>query len=577
MNLPDVDPVYLVMISCSHSKSEGSISTIAAKAQGSSTTMPRAAAAATAYARTDDRRQNNNTLILPQTLQIDTDTQDGPVDDTHILRYSFSDDGQSLTPGSQPSEMETDRLSETSHADPVEYDEIPDDLDNLSDSLDSRDEMEVEEGEVEKEEDEVPDIEVEEAEQEEEEVEEEPTPITRTVSPDRKRKRTPELPLHSPKRPTIVPKQAQADLDSDEEQDTVYTRKEVESEEEPEPEAETEAVEEVEEAAEIEEEPELDEAQDETEREERNRHRMEAMAALRQIELDFAHLRAKLHEERMQQLDMEIALTEAGEHPLLIAKAKQNTARHSTRRQRALVQRDSRRVMVDLEHKAHLFMAHSQFSQERQKLRANLLSKTSAEWFQIHREKRILDMAVPEYGFVVPDRKSVQIKHRREFDAEVAILTGLKKYVGFPAAPPISTSTQKETDADFAEMGIYRGLGLKKVKPHHHHHHKPPQPQKRVEKKLPLPMPRKEEKLPSIKDKQFDHLKKNYPSFWNNQAEGSPTFQNTYIPPKPYHNSNTNNKNNNTNNMSPKKQSGQYQGTSTSLFQRSPQLFGPPM
>lgn len=199
-----------------------------------------------------------------------------------------------------------------------------------------------------------------------------------------------------------------------------------------------------------------EEVQDDTEREERNRHRQAAMEALRQIEIDFARLRARLYEERMTQIEREITLADSCQHPLLIEKAAQNRRRHAGRTSRAEVLRDRRKIEAELEFKAQKFMAHSQFAQDKQKLRGTLLSNTSAEWFQIHREKRVLDMAVPEYGYVLSERKSIQAKQRREFEAEVGILAGLKKFVGFPAAPPIPVASSKEIDSDLSQIGILR-------------------------------------------------------------------------------------------------------------------------
>lgn len=306
-----------------------------------------------------------------------------------------------------------------------------------------------------------------------------------TSSPPRKRKRLGENSPLNAKR--LAPRRVQAELDSDEDDDVqspqgtaLLERTNDIATEEPDPlngivpdllaaryspaqdkppDGPADVADEEDEEEVEEEEPE-EEGQDDTEREERNRHRLAAMDSLRQIEIDFARLRVKLYEERMMQIEREIRLAELCEHPLLVEKAKQNADRHSGRLYRAQVIRESRKFEAEVQFKARKYMAHSQFAQDRQKLRAALLSKTSAEWFQIHREKRILDITVPEYGYVLPERKSQQNKHRRERDAEVAMLAGLKKFIGFPAAPAVSVATSKEAEADLAEMGMLRGIGL---------------------------------------------------------------------------------------------------------------------
>ncbi|CCG83188.1 Predicted protein [Taphrina deformans PYCC 5710] len=295
---------------------------------------------------------------------------------------------------------------------------------------------------------------------------------TLSIVSSRKRTRSPEVSPGNTKR--LAPRKVQAELDSDEEvegsevlngnivatgnllgmkadlQNTELNTPDEDASNEHDLEAVSapEALEEAEEE-EIEE-----EVQDDTEREERNKHRHAAMEALRLIESEFTKLRAKLYDERMRQIDGEIALAECGAHPLIVEKTAQNQSRHNGRIRRAEILRARRLEEADKVFNACKFVAHSQFSQDRQKLRATLLSRTSAEWFQIHREKRVIDMAVPEYGYLVPDRRSIQVKHRREYEAEISILAGLKNFVGFPAAPSISTASGKDIDADLSEMGI---------------------------------------------------------------------------------------------------------------------------
>lgn len=298
-----------------------------------------------------------------------------------------------------------------------------------------------------------------------------------SFGPPRKRKRSEEKSPPNTKR--LAPRKIQAELDSDEEENVQLNNSAIDhamaaSEKAQSAESQEggtsgqpEAVEQIpienktsDETEEVEDDEPEEEVQDDNDREERNRHKQAAMDALRQIEVDFARLRAKLHDERMTQIEREIALAESCEHPLLLKKAEQNSSRHCGRLRRAQVLYESRKVDAEVQFQARKFMAHSQFAQDKQKLRAGLLSKTSAEWFQIHREKRVLDMAVPEYGYVVPERKSLQNKHRRDYEAEVSILAGLKRFVGFPAAPPISVASSKDVETDLTEMGIVAGLGI---------------------------------------------------------------------------------------------------------------------
>ncbi|ORY81987.1 Sds3-like-domain-containing protein [Protomyces lactucae-debilis] len=415
----------------------------------------------------------------------------------------FSDDGKSLTPESQASTQHLDEHDDELEEEEEEEDEasgqgsvaededvqendsvmqdveIPDDLDNLSAS--EHDHQDSEAGS---------DADVEEVEEPSPQVE----PVADMaidVADSRKRKRSAEVspgPMNM-KRLGGITRYDEVLSDDDNENDTANEIKDIllgkvtspDAEDmEGDVDAEVEP-EEAEEEADVEVEPEAEQEGDaDSEAAERVRHRQDAMAALRDIEQDFASLRQKLYNERLRQVEAEIALAESGDHPILQEKANQNAARHTTRLQRAKVLVVSRRKEIEVEYQAKKWMAHSQYAQDRQKLRAGLLSKTSAEWFQIHREKRVMDMAVPEYGYVVPERKATQLKHRRDHNAEVAILASVKKYIGFPCAPEVSQAAAKEVESDLAEMGIQKKSQhvsmSQHLGQHHHHHHHAPKP-----------------------------------------------------------------------------------------------------
>jgi len=59
---------------------------------------------------------------------------------------------------------------------------------------------------------------------------------------------------------------------------------------------------------------------------------------------------------------------------------------------------------------------------------------------------------VPDYGWKVPERRSVQIKHRKAQNYEIMLLDETKKHFGMPAAPTISRISEEETNRDLALM-----------------------------------------------------------------------------------------------------------------------------
>ena len=59
-----------------------------------------------------------------------------------------------------------------------------------------------------------------------------------------------------------------------------------------------------------------------------------------------------------------------------------------------------------------------------------------------------------DYGWKVPERRSVQIKHRKAQNYEIMLLDETKKHFGMPAAPTISRISEEETNRDLALMRV---------------------------------------------------------------------------------------------------------------------------
>ena len=59
-----------------------------------------------------------------------------------------------------------------------------------------------------------------------------------------------------------------------------------------------------------------------------------------------------------------------------------------------------------------------------------------------------------DYGWKVPERRSVQIKQRRTQNLEIMALEETKKWVGMPAAPPISKISDEDINRDLSLMRV---------------------------------------------------------------------------------------------------------------------------
>ena len=93
---------------------------------------------------------------------------------------------------------------------------------------------------------------------------------------------------------------------------------------------------------------------------------------------------------------------------------------------------------------------HSQYMQTVREIRDSNLEQLNKEWYQIQRERRSCDDSEPDYMYKFQTRRSQQIRQQTAYNTEVSILSGVAKYVGFPAAPDIMKARPKEIEDDLA-------------------------------------------------------------------------------------------------------------------------------
>ena len=97
---------------------------------------------------------------------------------------------------------------------------------------------------------------------------------------------------------------------------------------------------------------------------------------------------------------------------------------------------------------------HSQYMQRVRDIRDEVLEQTGREWYQIQRGRRSYDEDNLKYMYKFPLRRSQQIIQQSAYNTEVSILSGMARYVGFPAAPELTGAGPEEIDDDFKRMGV---------------------------------------------------------------------------------------------------------------------------
>ncbi|KIV89797.1 hypothetical protein PV10_07172 [Exophiala mesophila] len=190
--------------------------------------------------------------------------------------------------------------------------------------------------------------------------------------------------------------------------------------------------------------------------EEEQANRVAAMDALIGLEKHFAQLRDRLYDERIAAINHELALLQASKpcHPELL-------------RQLQVVQK-YRDDKFEVEQKLLVYkigalknksvaersQTQSAYFQTIRDVREKYLEKISEHFYRIQRDRFKADSTIPNFTIPFPTRRSQQILQQTAYNKEVSILSGVAKYVGFPAAPELAPSKQKDIEDDIQKMGI---------------------------------------------------------------------------------------------------------------------------
>ena|SRR6266536_4972159 len=108
----------------------------------------------------------------------------------------------------------------------------------------------------------------------------------------------------------------------------------------------------------------------------------------------------------------------------------------------------------------------TQYQQDVRDIREKKLEQLGKHWYEIQHDRRSYAGSVPDYALKFPTRRSQQVMNQVAYSNEVSILSGIAKYVGFPAAPPMASATAAELEDDFEKMGVslrFRHLPIQRV------------------------------------------------------------------------------------------------------------------
>lgn len=142
------------------------------------------------------------------------------------------------------------------------------------------------------------------------------------------------------------------------------------------------------------------------------------------------------------------------EHPEYLAMIKAVDERRAEKiaYERQLLQYKQRNLEIITTAERH--QLHSQYFQTVRDKREDILSVCNQKFFELQRGRRQLGVDEVEYMMKLPEKRSDQIRHQAAYNLEVSLLSGVAKYVGFPAAPEIRPARTSEIEDDMRAMKV---------------------------------------------------------------------------------------------------------------------------
>ncbi|KAF2831637.1 hypothetical protein CC86DRAFT_378434 [Ophiobolus disseminans] len=181
-----------------------------------------------------------------------------------------------------------------------------------------------------------------------------------------------------------------------------------------------------------------------------------AIDELAKIEKKFKLFREKLCDEQIAQHERELELLKQPTctHPEYLAMIKCIDERRASKMAYETMLLGYKQKNLDIITAAERHQMHSQYFQTVRHVREEILEECNQRVFELQRGRRALGCDETQYMIRLPEKRSDQIRHQTAYNLEVSILSGVAKYVGFPAAPDISAARPGDIDDDLRAMKI---------------------------------------------------------------------------------------------------------------------------
>jgi hypothetical protein len=105
---------------------------------------------------------------------------------------------------------------------------------------------------------------------------------------------------------------------------------------------------------------------------------------------------------------------------------------------------------ISVAQRAQIF---GQFYQSVRESREAILDSLNEEWYEIQNRRRSAH-SVQDFGLLYPTTAAQRLRNAIAYNNEVSYLSGIAKYRGFPAGPPLRGASGQEVEDDFEAMKV---------------------------------------------------------------------------------------------------------------------------
>ncbi|KAH3678416.1 hypothetical protein WICMUC_001433 [Wickerhamomyces mucosus] len=184
------------------------------------------------------------------------------------------------------------------------------------------------------------------------------------------------------------------------------------------------------------------------------KQKADAVKVLTEIEVEFAQLRDRLYEDKMARFQSELEMCSNGTHPELKAVYTKIDDHRNEKIRLASLNKKYKLQTIERRTRASRTAVHQQFIKSVSDFRTKYVKRITEDWYKINKERRTMDIVVPEYSYKRPEYTEDAVEQRAQLNQEISILTGLNQYYGFPKAPRLSSVEESELDEDLKAMNI---------------------------------------------------------------------------------------------------------------------------